>query len=614
MSKKMYNGILIDYGRDSLIPEQGLAMMTKSGFYKKEHEESPQESFARMVTCFSFGDYELAQRLYDARSLNWFTGASPVQSTAMDVEWPKFTEEQFEEAGDWLEKNVKATDGLPISCFLSLVSDDKESLLRTSDECRRLSMSGGGLGVKFGNRSPDEKSTGVLAHLKGYDADALAYKQSKSRRGSIGAYLDIDHPEILNFMEVRNPVGGEVIKKCFNINNGVMITDSFMEAMIKGEDYPLVDPKHGLTGTKLNARKVWYNLMELRKDTGEPFIAFVDTINRNLPSQIMNPTYRCIQSNLCSEITLMTSKKRTAVCCLSSVNLATYEEWKDTTLIADLTRFLDNVLEYFIRLAPKELSRAVYSAKKERALGLGTLGWHSYLQSKMIPLESGGFDSAVHHTHQIFGGIKQQAVTESKRLAVLRGEAPDCVGSGFRNSHLMALAPNASTADLVGASPTTEPYDSNAYLAQGRAGSFSKKNPYLTKLLEEKGKNTTEVWKSIISNDGSVQHLQFLTEEEKKVFKTAREIDPTWLVELCAARQEHVCQAQSFNIWCRKGITAQQMSDIHVLGWMKGIKTFYYARGEDTTKASVGDGGKEPLNAVPVDFKVEFNDCLSCDG
>lgn len=608
-----YNGIVIDYTRDRVIPEQGLAMLTKKGFYKKSHENSPQETFARAATCYSFGDYGLAQRIYDAVSNGWCTFASPVQSNAVDIIWPNFTEEEFHEAGNWLEDNIVAC-GMPISCFLSYISDTKEGLVKTRQEAAWLSMMGGGVGLYAGNRSPDERSTGVMSHLRGYDADTLSYRQTSTRRGSMAAFMDIDHPEIKAFISMRNPVGGDQNKKCFNLNNGVMLTDAYMGAVVAGEDYELVDPKHGPTGTFLNARKVWEELLELRFETGEPYMIWKDTINRDLPEQIMHPLYQVKQSNLCSEITLMTSAKRTAVCCLSSLNLEKYDDWKGTTLVADLLRFLDNVLEYFIRLAPNPLERAVRSAKKERAIGIGTLGWHSYLQKNNIPFESGGVNSAAHHTHIIYSEIKKKAKEESIRMGSLRGEAPDTEGSGYRNSHFMAIAPTASTSYLVGASPSVEPFAAVAYVAQGRAGSFLIKNKYFREVLKKYDKDTRVIWDSIISNKGSVQHLNFLSSHEKMVFKTAREINPQWIIELASIRQKHICQSQSINLFVNSNITLQEMSDLHMMAWRKGLKSVYYCRAEAAGKVDVGTGGEQPLNSIPVRHKIDFEVCLGCDG
>jgi len=295
---KEYAGILVDYSRDRDLPEQGKALLTRKGFYKKDHENSPQETFARAATSYCFGDYEFAQRIYDYASKGYFTFASPVLSNAVDISWPTFSEDQFEEASEWLAENVEP-EGMPISCFLSYTPDSKEGLVKTRSETAWLSMMGGGIGVYMANRSPDEKSTGVMAHLRGYDADCLSYKQTSSRRGSLAAYLDITHPEIMQFIDIRNPVGGDANQKCFNLNNAVNIPDSFMEALIKGEDYELVDPKHGPTGKYLNAAEVWRKIMETRYETGEPYIMFTDNVNRQLPDWIRNPLYQVRQSNLC---------------------------------------------------------------------------------------------------------------------------------------------------------------------------------------------------------------------------------------------------------------------------------------------------------------------------
>jgi ribonucleoside-diphosphate reductase alpha chain len=613
MFVKEHLGIIVDYNRDRLIPEKGLVLLTSKGFYKKDWETSPQEGFARAATCFSFGDYEFAQRIYDYSSKGWFTYASPVLSNAIEINWPTFSVDEFEEAGEWLEENIDA-DAQPISCFLVNNGEDtKEGLLKSSDETRRLSMIGGGLGIYMGNRSPDEKSTGVMAHLNGYDADALSYKQTATRRGSIGVYLDIDHPEIVSFIQMRSPTGGDANKKCFNLNNAVNIPDSFMKAVIQDEEYQLIDPKHGATGKFLRAREVWEELMQMRFETGEPYLCFIDTINRNLPSWITKPTYKVVQSNLCSEITLMTSAKRTAVCCLSSLNLDKFDEWKDTTIVEDLVRFLDNVLEYFIRLAPKALSRAVYSASKERAIGLGTLGYHSYLQSKMIPFESGGVGSAASETYKLYSLIKERAVNSSKQLARERGEAPDCIGSGMRNSHLLAIAPNASSSDMVGVSPSIEPFAANAFLSEGRAGSFLVKNPRLVEKLKELELNTDEIWNRIKLDRGSVQNIYEIPDDVKVVFKTFDEIDPKWIIELASIRQPFLCQSQSLNIKVGKDITLSEMSDIHMLAWAKGIKTLYYCRAQKPKKVSIGDEGiQQPLNRVEVN--INFETCLSCEG
>lgn len=606
-----YLGINIDYSRDRIIPEQGLRMLTARGFYKKSWEKSPQESYARAATSYCFGDYDLAQRIYDAVSKQWFTFASPVLTNAVELNWPN-NFESFEEAGDWLEDNLDEVDGLPISCFLNAIGDSKQSLVANSTETKWLSMSGGGIGVYFGNRAPDEKSTGVMAHLATYDAYCKAYRQTESRRGSIAAYMDVDHPEIMTFLQTRNPAGGDPNSKNFNVNIAVNITDKFMKAVISGEEYELIDPKHGNTGRYLKAREVWEEIHAQRYETGQPYISYIDTINRNKPEQITNPLYNVKQSNLCSEITLMTDEDRTAVCCLSSLNLEKFDEWKDSTLVEDLVTFLDNVLEYFIRMAPEELSRAVYSARMERALGLGTLGWHSYLQSKLIPFESGGMGSAIQHTHKVYGHIKAKAVEQSKRLAGLRGEAPDCRGSGFRNSHLLAIAPNASSSSLVNVSPSIELWAANAFTAEGRAGAFLIKNKYLEAELEKLDMNTPEVWAQIVAANGSVQGIDGIPDDIKLIFKTALEVDQAWVIEGLIARQPYLCQSQSANIATPPGTTLQYVSDLAMKAWAGGVKTLYYNRADTKVKASVSKEGSSVTKIVHKE--VDFNECLACEG
>ena len=608
-----YLGINIDLDRDSFLPEQGYEMLTKDGFYKLPHESSPQQGYARAATAYCFGDYEFAQRMYDHMSLHRFTPASPVLSNAPEIKWPKSQahrpDKDFHFAADWLRNNVKP-HGMPISCFLSMIPDTKEGLLSTSEETRCISMNGGGIGLKPELRAPDTKSTGVMAHMRGYDADALSYKQTESRRGSIATYLDIDHPEVMSFMTMREPIGGDANKKCFNLNNGVNIPDSFMQAMFKQERYELIDPKHGPTGRYLEATEVWDKLMELRYETGEPFINWTDTVNNAIPTWITNNNYYVSQSNLCTEITLMTNALRTAVCCLSSLNMDLYDEWKDSTLVEDIVRYLDNVLEFFIQLAPKELKRAIYSATQERALGMGTLGWHSYLQRKGIPFESGGFNSNVQLTNIIYASIRSKAIEASKQLAQERGEAPDCKGSGMRNSHLMAIAPNASTSSLINVSPGIEPWKANVFVSSGRTGTFIIKNPHLQKLLSTLGMDTDDVWLDINSQKGSVQHLDCLTEHDKSVFRTAKEIDQMFIIEVAGHRQKHICQAQSINIFVRSGTDKQWFSDLHVKAYIDKVKTLYYCRSEEKVTASTEV--KQPLNKVEV--KTTFDTCLGCDG
>lgn len=589
-----YCGVKIDLGRDSLLGEQALRYLTTEGFYKKPNETTPQETLARGQACYSFGDLELAQRIYDQASKQWFTFASPVLSNALPIEWEAYDKSEFQDAQEWLRNNV-TPEGMPISCFLNQIHDSKEGLTVNSQETKELSMAGGGVGTYMGNRSPDSKSTGVMAHAKEYDAVTLAYKQAESRRGSIALYMDIDHPEIISFLGMRDPTGGDMNKKCFNLNHGLNITDKFMRAVISGSEYPLIDPKHGNTGQTLNAREVWEKILETRKETGEPYLLFVDTVNANIPKWVTKPTYNVKQSNLCSEITLFTSPKRSAVCCLSSLNLEKYEEWKDTTLVQDLVRFLDNVLEYFIQLAPPSISRAIHSAKKERAIGLGTLGFFSFLQSKMIAPES---DEARQINIEVFENIKVKAIEESLQLGEERGEAMDCMGTGMRNSHLMAIAPNASSSAMAGTSPSIEPWKANVFLSEGRAGSILIKNKFLEQYLESVGKNNKKTWDSVLNHDGSIQHLDFIPQEIKDVFKTANELNQMKLVNLVQDRTPFICQSQSFNVFVNNGMSADEISDIHMMGWAKGVKSFYYCRSDGTMKADIGSGKEKPLNAI----------------
>lgn len=610
-----YAQIQIDYRNDRLLSEQAMALLTSKGFYKREWEHSPQETMARAINCFSFGDRALAQRLYDHAARQHWAMSSPVQSNGVDVEWPEFAETEFQEASDWLAANV-TPDGMPISCFLNTVADNKRSLVATRTESSWLSMLGGGVGTYAGNRGPDEKSTGVMAHLGGYNWDTISYRQTSQRRGSMAFYMDVQHPEREAFLKMRDPENTDATKTRYNLNHAFNIPDSFMYAVIKDEMVDEIDPKHGVTGHKFSARLFWEEIMQIRKTTGEPYLLFIDTVNRNLPPHISNPNYRCYASNLCSEVTLMANKTRTAVCCLSSVNLEFWEEWKDSTLIEDLTRFLDNVLEYFIRLAPPELARAINSAKQERALGLGALGWHSFLQSKNIAFESGGFNSAISWIHKIHGTIQKRSRAESLRLGALRGEAPDCAGTGMRNSHNIAIAPNANSSSIAGSSPSREPWQGNAFAAQGRAGAYLIKNKYLEKRMKELGIDTSENWGKIIANDGSIRGIEGFTEHDLAVFATFTEIDPLWIVEQAIATAPYVCQSVSLNIAIPAEYSLQAMSDIHFKMWGSGVvKSAYYCRGKPPANISIGTGAAQPLNSVVKQALVfDSNECLSCHG
>ena len=425
--------------------------------------------------------------------------------------------------------------------------------------------------------------------------------------------MDISHPEIIEFIEMRKPSGGDVHRKCLNLHHGVNISNEFMQLIdncIKEPTYDdswnLIDPHTKKVVRTISARELWQKILETRVATGEPYVSFIDTINDALPETQKKLGLEVHHSNLCTEITLPTSDKRTAVCCLSSVNLEKYDEWKnDTLFIPDLIRFLDNVLQYFIDYAPEELFRARFSANNERSLGLGAMGFHAYLQSKGIPFESVLAKSL---NLKIFKKIKEQAVEESKRLAIKRGEAPDMEGTGMRNAHLLAIAPNASSSIICGTtSPSVEPYRANAYVQKTMSGSFLVKNKYLEKLLEKKGINNDTTWTSILANRGSVLHIKELSDYEKDTFKTAIEINQQWVIEHAADRQQYICQGQSINVFVPADVNVKELHDIHMLAWKRKLKTLYYCRSEAIKRAEL------------VSKKIERTiipeaDCLSCEG
>ena len=559
------NIIQIDKSRDSLLTDYARDMIMD--FYALEGETSPQEVYARAACAWSVfkgnRDNALAQRLYDYVSKKFFMFASPVLSNAPVV--------------DGIGK------GMPISCFLTYVPDTVQGLIDHSSELRWLSVMGGGVGGHWSDvRSVSDMAPGPIPFLHTVDADMTAYRQGKTRKGSYAAYLSVDHPDILEFIGLRVPTG-DTNRKCFNLHNAVNVTNKFMEAVVKGEKYELVDPKRGGTGEFLDARTVWIKLLETRFRTGEPYLNFIDTANDKLPNAHKELGLKIHGSNLCNEIHLPTSPDRTAVCCLSSVNLEFYDEWKHTNMIQDLVKMLDNVLEYFIDNAPSSLSRAVYSAMRSRDIGLGAMGFHEYLQYKGIAFES---EEAREVNRNIFNQIKLGAVLESQELAHERGTAPDLVGSiKRRHSHLLAIAPNASSSILLSTSPSIEPSKANAYTHRTRAGSFLVKNKYLEKVLEALNKNTDEVWQSIITNKGSVQHFDWLSEETKKVFKTSFELDQMWVVTHAADRQPYICQGQSVNLFFPAGADRSYVNKVHIKAWQSGLKGLYYLRTESKQRA-----------------------------
>ena len=584
---------MINYERDELLTDFGKT--TLKDRYLLPEETSPQEGFMRAAKAFSDND-EMAQRIYDYASKLWFMYSTPVLS------------------------NAGSKRGMPISCFLNYVGDSREGLTGHYTENAWLASVGGGIGGYWGDIRSDgtqtsggSQSSGSIPFLHVVDSEILAFSQGKTRRGSYAAYMDISHPEIIEFLEMRKPSGGDVHRKCLNLHHGVNISDDFMQLIdncIKEPTYDdswnLIDPHTKTVVRTVSARDLWLKILETRVATGEPYISFIDTVNDALPETQKKLGLKVNHSNLCTEITLATDENRTAVCCLSSVNLEKYDEWKNNSLfIPDLVRFLDNVLQYFIDKAPDELFRAKFSANSERSLGLGAMGFHAYLQSRGIAFEGALAKSL---NMKIFKSIKEQAVEESKRLAVKRGEAPDMEGTGMRNAHLLAIAPNASSSIICGTtSPSIEPYRANAYVQKTMSGSFLVKNKYLEKLLEKKGINTEKMWTSILANRGSVLHLKELSDNEKDIFKTAIEINQQWIIEHASDRQKHICQGQSVNVFVPADVNIKELHDIHMLAWKKKLKTLYYCRSEAIKRAEL------------VSKKVERTiipeaDCLACEG
>ena len=441
--------------------------------------------------------------------------------------------------------------------------------------------------------------------MKVVDSQMTAYKQGKTRKGSYAAYLDCDHPDIMEFMSIKVPTGGDSNRKAFNIFNAVNITDKFMEAVEHGRDWNLIDPASGDVVETVRARDVWQRLLESRFRTGSPYLNFIDTANRGLHPRQQELGLRIRGSNLCNEIHLATDEERSAVCCLSSVNLEKYDSWKDTNMIKDLVRLLDNVLDVFIEHAPDSISKARYSAQRERSIGLGAMGWHGLLQSKSLPWDS---PMSKGLNMQIFKRIYTDAKEATRELGKERGEAPDLVGTGERNAHLLAIAPNANSSIICGCSASIEPIKSNAYTHRTRAGAHLVKNRYLERLLESKGRNNEAVWKSIITNEGSVQHLDFLDEWEKDTFKTAFEIDQRWVVDHAADRQPFICQGQSVNLFFPSGSDKSYVNAVHLRAYKKELKGLYYLR---TNAGVTGDKLSEKVERVAL---KDADECLSCHG
>ena len=591
--------IEVDFSRDSLFDELGIKRLKES--YMREDEVSPQERFAYVSKTFSSNKAH-AQRLYGYSSKHWLSYSTPILSFG------------------------RSKRGLPISCFLPYLDDSAEGLVNTLSEVNWLSMLGGGVGIGLGIRSADDKSVGIMPHLRTYDASSLAYRQGRTRRGSYAAYLDISHPDILIFLEMRKPTGDQNMR-CQNLHHGINITDDFMQiierSMLDGnvdDSWELKDPHSGEVREVVSAKEMWQRILEIRMQTGEPYLHFIDTSNRMMPEFQKKLGLSIKQSNLCSEIILPTDKERTAVCCLSSLNLEYVDEWKnDPLFLRDVAEMLDNVLQYFIDNASDNISRAKFSAMRERSIGIGALGFHAYLQSKNIAFESAIAKSI---NLQTFKHIRSKLNEANLQLGSERGEAPDAAGTGLRFSHLMAIAPNASSSILMGnTSPSVEPYRANAYRQDTLSGSFLNKNKYLDKIIKEKcdGDNKLdyqEIWSSIISNDGSCQHLEFLDDWTKDVFKTSMEIDQRWVIEHAADRQQYIDQAQSINLFYRPDSNIAYLHACHFLAWKKGLKTLYYCRSEKLAKADKVSKKieRDIIQELDMASIAQGNECLACEG
>ena len=625
MSEK-YLKLDIDLGRDELLQEAGLTLLSK--YYLKDKETSPQHAFARAATCYCFGDFDLAQRIYDYASKGWFIPASPVLSNAVEIDWPDKKRsaqvakgmKTFQHFSDWL-RDICDTEvtALPISCFLNSVDDSIDGLNNNTVENRHLTVNGGGIGTDWSQVrsfhagiSKGGKSPGLIPFIKTVDSDMLAYRQGSTRRGSNAAYLNVNHPEINEFLEMRIP-NGDLNRRCLNLHHAINFSQAFMEAVPTNGEINLVDPSKGAVTGSIKALDFFKKTIETRFKTGEPYMNFIDTVNNSLNPYLKQKGLKVRSSNLCNEIHLPTSPDRTAVCCLSSVNLEKFDEWQGTDLIKDLTMFLDNVLEFFICKAPKHLSRAVDSAKRERSLGLGAFGFHSWLQKKNIPFESA---MAVSWNKKIFNHIKDKATQSSNAMGKLRGVPEDMKGSQLRNAHLLAIAPTSNIAIIAGTSPGIEPSVSNYYVHQTRAGNFPFKNKYLDKIFRDYrdslGKDDEWYeyqWKSVLNVDGSVQHLDFLSDYEKDVFKTAFELDQRWVVDHAADRQKFVCQGQSLNLFFMNDADINYVAGVHYRAWKKGCKGLYYLRTQSPTKREAVGTKVERIVLDDGD-----SDCLACDG
>lgn len=600
-----YFQVHVNRSRDSLLTPFGKATLDNRYLLP---DESYQDLFGRVASRYG-ADQAHAQRIYDYISKHWFMPATPVLS------------------------NGGTTRGLPISCFLNEANDSLKGIVDLWNENVWLASKGGGIGSYWGNlRSIGEnvgrngKTSGVIPFIRVMDSLTLAISQGSLRRGSAAVYLPVWHPEIEEFVEIRRPTGGDPNRKALNLHHGVLVPDAFMRAVEADEEWALLSPKDSSVIRKVSARGLWIRILTARMEQGEPYIVFSDHVNNARPEHHKLAGLEVKTSNLCSEITLPTGidhhgKARTAVCCLSSLNLETWDEWSgDTQFIEDVMLFLDNVLQDFIDRAPEEMERAKYAAMRERSVGLGVMGFHSFLQARDVPFES---VIAKVWNRKIFKHIREQADAASRHLAELRGACPDAEEYGVmeRFSNKMAIAPTASISIIAGnASPGIEPIAANVFLQKTLSGSFTVRNRHLQKLLEKKGYDTSDVWSSITTSKGSVQHLDFLTQQEKDVFKTAFELDQRWVVEHAADRQPYVCQAQSVNLFLPADVHKRDLHQIHYQAWKKGLKSLYYCRSlsiqrADTVsnvvnKSDVQQHGNASAPAAPSE--PTYEECLAC--
>ena len=584
--------IKMDMSRDALFDTLGLQRLRES--YMMDGEVSPQERFAYVSQAFSSSP-EHAQRLYEYSSSHWLSYSTPILSFG------------------------RSKRGLPISCFLNYMEDSAEGLVDNLSETNWLSMLGGGVGVHLGIRNSDEKSTGIMPHLKMYDASSLAYRQGRTRRGSYAAFLDINHPDIIQFLEMRKATGDQNLRTP-NLNHGVNVSDAFMQVLEKAmldddfdDSWDLINPASKEVVETVSAKYLWQKLLDLRMQTGEPYLIFIDEANRKMPSWLQKEGLTINGSNLCTEIFLPTSKDRTAVCCLSSLNLEYFDEWKgDEQFIPDVMEMLDNVIDYFLSNAPDSVSRAVYSATRERSIGIGALGFHAYLQKNNLAFEG---VMAKMTNKDIFSHINKECLRGDSYLADKRGACPDAAMHGVnrRFSHHMAIAPNASSSIIMGnTSPSIEPYRANAYRQDTLSGAYVTKNKWLARELAKIGLDDDDTWATIIANDGSVQHLD-IDDNMKAVFKTAMELDQRWIIELASDRQVYIDQGQSVNLFFRPDVQIKYLHAVHFMAWKKGLKSLYYLRSDKVRRAEkVGSAVK--LTSIDLSAIVNGESCLACEG